>query len=61
MFGELNKARVHNEGPSAIFNRCSFYFREDKWAVEEMFVIMKDVAEESVYCYFSEYDENIFK
>jgi type II restriction enzyme len=28
MFGELNKIKVHNEGPNGIFNRGSFYFRE---------------------------------
>ena len=61
MFGELNKIRVHNEGPNGIFNRGSFYFREDKWTIEEMAVIMKEVAEKSVYYYFSKYGENKFK
>jgi len=61
MFGELNKIRVHNEGPNGIFNRGSFYFREKKWTVKEMFAIMKEVAEKSVYYYFSKYGENKFK
>jgi len=61
MFGELNKIRVHNEGPNGIFNRGSFYFREKKWTVKEMFTIMKEVAEKSVYYYFSKYGENKFK
>jgi type II restriction enzyme len=61
MFGELNKIRVHNEGPNGIFNRGSFYFREDKWTVEEMAAVMKEVAEKSVYYYFSKYGENKFK
>jgi type II restriction enzyme len=61
MFGELNKIRVHNEGPNGIFNRGSFYFREKKWSEKEMFKIMKEVAEKSVYYYFSKYGENNFK
>jgi type II restriction enzyme len=60
MFGELNRIRVHNEGPNGIFNRGSFYFREEKWTTDEMFAIMKDVAEKSVYYYFSKYGENSF-
>jgi type II restriction enzyme len=61
MFGELNKIRVHNEGPNGIFNRGSFYFREKQWSEKEMFEIMKEVAEKSVYYYFSKYGENCFK
>jgi type II restriction enzyme len=61
MFGELNKSRVHNEGPNGIFNRGSFYFREEKWTVNEMAFIMKEVAEKSVYYYFSKYGENNFR
>jgi len=61
MFGELNKIRVHNEGPNGIFNRGSFYFREQKWTVDEMAAIMKEVAEKSVYYYFSKYGEKNFK
>jgi type II restriction enzyme len=61
MFGELNKIRVHNEGSHGIFNRGSFYFREEKWTVAEMAAIMKEIAEKSVYYYFSKYGENKFK
>jgi type II restriction enzyme len=61
MFGELNRIRVHNEGPNGIFNRGSFYFREEKWTTDEMFEIMKDVAEKSVYYYYSKYGEINFK
>jgi len=61
MFGGLNKIRVHNEGPSGLFNRGSFYFREEKWTTEEMAVIMREVAEKSVFYYFSKYGENKFK
>ncbi|GMO64932.1 MAG: hypothetical protein Ta2A_12880 [Treponemataceae bacterium] len=61
MFGELNKIRVHNEGPNGIFNRGSFYFREEKWTIDEMAAVMKDVAEKAVYYYFSKYGEDNFK
>jgi type II restriction enzyme len=61
MFGELNKICVHNEGPNGIFNRGSFYFREKKWTPEEMLIIMNEVAEKSVYYYFSKYGEKLFR
>jgi len=61
MFGELNKIRVHNEGANGIFNRGTFYFREEKWSVDEMATVMKDIAEKSVYYYFSKYGEMKFR
>jgi type II restriction enzyme len=61
MFGALNKICVQNEGPNGIFNRGSFYFREEKWTIQEMLQVMNEVAERSVYYYFSKYGENHFK
>ena len=61
MFGKLNTVRVHNEGPNGIFNRGSFYFREKLWTPSEMAEKMKDIAEKSVYYYFSKYGENKFR
>ena len=61
MFGELNKIRVHNEGPNGIFNRGSFYFRERKWTAGEIQKIMSEVAAKSIYYYFSKYGENTFR
>ena len=61
MFGKLNVIRVHNEGPNGIFNRGSFYFREKLWSPTEMAEKMKDIAEKSVYYYFSKYSEKMFK
>jgi len=61
MFGELNKIRVHNEGANGIFNRGSFYFREVKWTIDEMFSIMNEIAEKSVFYYFSKYGEKLFR
>jgi type II restriction enzyme len=60
MFGKLNVIRVHNEGPNGIFNRGSFYFREKLWSPTEMAEKMKDIAEKSVYYYFSKYSEKMF-
>jgi type II restriction enzyme len=61
MFGKLNKIRVHNEGESGIFNRGSFYFRAKHWEAWEMEQIMQDIAEKSVYYYFSKYGESNFR
>ena len=59
MFGKLNKTYLYNEEQGK-FNRGSFYFREKKWSVDEMFEIMKDIAERSVLYYFSKYTEAHF-
>ena len=61
MFGNLNKTRVHNEGLNGIFNRGSFYFRHKRWTAGEMQKVMTEVAEKSVYYYFSKYGEGYFK
>lgn len=60
MFGKLNKTYLFNEGDGK-FNRGSFYFRGEKWSVEEMANIMKDIAERSILYYFARYGEDNFK
>ena len=60
MFGRLNKTYLHNE-EGGKFNRGSFYFREEKWTVDEMANVMKDIAERSILYYFSKYREDYFK
>jgi len=60
MFGKLNKTYLHNEGSNK-FNRGSFYFRPNRWTVDEMVEIMKDIAERSVLYYFSKYREDHFQ
>lgn len=57
MFGKLNKTYLHNMQQ---FNRGSFYFRRNKWSIEEMVDIMYDIAEKSIYYYFSKHGENSF-
>jgi len=59
MFGKLNTTYLHNE-EGGKFNRGSFYFRPDRWSVDEMVAIMKDIAERSVLYYFSRYREDHF-
>ncbi len=60
MFGQLNKTYLHNEEEGK-FNRGSFYFRPERWAVAEMSTIMKDIAERSVLYYFSKYRADYFQ
>ncbi len=60
MFGELNKIRVHREGGGGEFNRGSFFFREKLWTPPEMTKIMYEIAEKSVYYYFSKYGKEQF-
>ena len=59
MFGKLNTTYLHNE-EGGKFNRGSFYFRPEKWSVDEMANVMKDIAERSVLYYFSKYREDRF-
>lgn len=58
MFGKLNKTYLYNEKQ---FNRGSFYFRCEKWSINEMANIMYDIAEKSVLYYFSKYGSDIFE
>lgn len=60
MFGRLNRTYLFNEDGER-FNRGSFYFRERKWSVDEMFAVMSDIAERSVQYYFSKYREDHFR
>ncbi|MBT9137062.1 MAG: Type-2 restriction enzyme RsrI [Firmicutes bacterium] len=60
MFGRLNTTYLFNENGER-FNRGSFYFRENKWSVDEMFSVMSDIAERSVQYYFSKYREDHFR
>jgi len=60
MFGRLNRTYLYNE-ESGKFNRGSFYFRPERWTVEEMASVMQDIAERSVLYYFSRYGEAHFK
>lgn len=60
MFGKLNTTHLHNSGEGGRLNRGSFYFREPKWEIFEMEAVMHDIAERSVFYYFSKYRQDIF-
>jgi type II restriction enzyme len=60
MFGHLNKTYLHNQ-EGGKFNRGSFYFRREKWTVDEMYEVMKDIAERSILYYLSKYREDHFR
>lgn len=59
MFGKLNTTYLFNEQQDK-FNRGSFYFRPQRWTVEEMVEVMRDIAERSILYYFSKYKEEHF-
>jgi len=58
MFGSLNKTYLHVQGER--FNRGSFYFKVEPWQEDEMFEIASEIAEASVYYYFSKYGKPAF-
>ena len=61
MFGSLNEDHTFNEGPNGSFNRGSYYFKSDRWTIEELYDIMYEVAKRSIYYYFSKYGEKSFR
>lgn len=60
IFGKLNTIYLHDEG-NGLFKRGSFYFRPERWSVDEMAKIMKDIAERSVLYYLSKYGVDHFQ
>ena len=61
MFGPLNQTKVVNEGEGGVFNRGSFYFRENAWTQAEMTDIMKDIAARSIHYYLAKYGSDFFE
>lgn len=59
MFGRLNTTYLFSEEEGR-FDRGSFYFRRERWSVEEMRVIMTDIASRSILYYMSKYGEETF-
>lgn len=56
-FGELNKTFLFNTQKT---NRGSFYFRQNKWTIDEMYEIMFDIAKRAIHYYFSKYQKENF-
>lgn len=44
-----------------MFNRGSFFFREQQWTVDEMAELMFEVASRSVHYYYARYGSDIFQ
>ncbi|MDX8394243.1 MAG: hypothetical protein R8K21_06640 [Mariprofundales bacterium] len=42
------------------FDRGSYYFCAKEWSIEEMQIVMFDIAERSIFYYYSKYGKNIF-
>lgn len=61
MFGSLNENHTFNAGPNGVFNRGSYYFKAERWTIEELYRILYSVAKKSIYYYFSKYGEENFK
>jgi len=57
MFGKLNEVYLDNKGS---FNRGSFFFRREKWTIDEMTDKMYNIAERSIFYYFSKYGKEAF-
>lgn len=61
MFGELNRVNVVPEGEEGLFNRGSFYFRQEPWSLEEMTGVMVEVGTRAIHYYLAKHGEGAFK
>jgi type II restriction enzyme len=60
LFNPLNRTSIRNEGINNNLQRGSFYFRVEKWSVEEMSVILTAIASESIEYYLAKYGDETF-
>lgn len=58
-FGNLNEIHLHKQA-DGLFDRGAFFFRVGEWTEDEMFGICQEIAEKSVYYYFSKYGKDLF-
>lgn len=56
-FGKLNQINIHNTEHT---KRGSYYFRKDPFIIDELVNIMCQIAEASIYYYFSKYGKDKF-
>lgn len=61
MFGELNSVNVVPEGEEGLFNRGSFYFRQEPWSRKEMTDVMVEVGTRAIHYYFAKHGDSSFK
>lgn len=60
-FGRLNVEHLHNQGSNGEFERGTFYFRVAEWTEDEMAALCLQLAEKSVFYYFSKHGERAFR
>ncbi|MDX8376667.1 MAG: EcoRI family type II restriction endonuclease [Mariprofundales bacterium] len=60
LFGKLCHTYLHDQGTNGYFDRGSYYFRAKEWSIEEMQIVMFDIAERSIFYYYSKYGKNMF-
>jgi type II restriction enzyme len=60
LFNPLNRTSVLNEGMAKNLQRGSFYFRVNKWTVDEMAKILVDISTQSIEYYFGKYGKKYF-
>lgn len=58
-FGKLNEVHLHKQADGA-FDRGAFFFRVAEWTEDEMVEVCAEIAEKSVYYYFSKYGKEVF-
>lgn len=56
-FGQLNTVHLSREASCPEIRRGSFFFREQKWSIEEMLDVCLDIARRSVLYYRYKYGE----
>lgn len=61
MFGPLNTLSVVRKGPNNEFQRGSFFFRQERWAVEDMACVILDVMRQSTDYYQTKYAAKKFE
>lgn len=59
-FGKLNVEHLHNQGSNNEFDRGTFYFRVEEWTEQDMTTLSYEIAEKSIFYYFSKYGESAF-
>ena len=60
-FGKLNVEHLHNQGANNEFDRGTFYFRVGEWQEKDMAELSFQIAERSIFYYFSKYGESTFR
>ncbi|GAA4778817.1 EcoRI family type II restriction endonuclease [Novosphingobium ginsenosidimutans] len=59
-FGKLNVEHLHKQGSANEFERGTFYFRVAEWTEDEMAILSLQLAEKSVFYYYSKHGQNAF-